>query len=154
MLAAMRILQDTRGMSRVELLCIVGIAAVALVFAGVLGGFALGLFRTGDDSGTMRAAEDLAQVSAAGSCLLPGCPGGSSPEHAAHTDEQGVVTVYYDKGANVLVEKMPRGYNESTSLVIGKTACSVSKGSCVVEVRRSGTEIELGWVPAGPLSKS
>ncbi|MGN0038658.1 MAG: hypothetical protein ACI36Y_05970 [Coriobacteriales bacterium] len=149
----MRVVRDNRGLSRVELLCIVGIAAVAVVVAVALGGFALGLFRTGDDSGTMRSAEDLAQVSVAGACLLPGCPGGDSPEHAAHTDALGTITVYYDKGANVLVEKMPRGYNESTSLVIGKTICSVPKNSCVVQVQRSGMELELGWVPVSPLSQ-
>ncbi|MGN0073074.1 MAG: hypothetical protein ACI36W_04670 [Coriobacteriales bacterium] len=154
MLAAMNIFQDKRGLSRVELLCIIGIALVALVFAVALGGYALGLFRTGDDSGTMRAAEDLAQVSVAGSCLLPGCPGAGSSEHAAHADESGVITVYYDKGANVLVGEPPRGYNESTSLVIGKTACSVPKNSCVVQVQRNGTELRLEWVPVVPLGQS
>ena len=150
----MKIIGDKRGLSRVELLCIVGIALVALVFAVGVAGTALGLFRTGDDAGTMHSAEDLAQASLAGPCLLPGCPGGDSSEHAAHTDEQGTVIVYYDKGANVLVGTMPRGYNESTSLVIGKTACTVPKGSCVVEVRRSGMELELGWVPVVPLGQS
>ena len=52
------IVKDIRGISRVELLCIAGIALIALVVALSLGLNALGLLRTGDDSGTLRAAED------------------------------------------------------------------------------------------------
>lgn len=150
----MNIFQDKRGLSRVELLCIVGIALVALLLAAALGAHALGLFRNGDDAGTMRAAEDLAQVSLTSSCLLPGCPGGSSEEHAAHTSEDGTITVYYDKGANVLTDVMPAGYNESTQLCVGKTTVTVPEGSCVVEVQRSDMELSFSWVPVSPLAQS
>ena len=148
----MRIVRDIRGISRVELLCIAGIALIAFVVALSMGLNALGLLRTGDDSGTLRAAEDLAQVQQAGSCLLPGCPGGDSEEHASHTEEDGTVTVYYDKGANVLTAAKPAGYNESTTLLIGKTECPVAKNSCVVQVQRSGDRVSLSWVPVLPLS--
>ncbi|WP_290996300.1 hypothetical protein [Gordonibacter sp.] len=146
--ACMEIAADSRGFSRVEIVCIVGIACFAVALAAVVGWYALGLMWQGNDANVLNTAEGVAATAAAESCLVPGCPGGDFSEHRDHVTSDGTNVAYYDKGGNCLVADPPAGYNESDTLVVEGEQRHVERGSLIIKVTRKNGTFAVSWVEA------
>ena len=128
MLHGMDNLADNKGLSRVEVVCVVGIACFAVALLAVLGWYLLSLMWQGNDANALNTAQGVGNASAASVCLVPGCPGEDDPAHASHVAADGSNVAYYQKGTNTRVAQPPAGYKEGDSLVIdGKGVCALRK---------------------------
>ena len=129
MLHGMGVLTDNKGLSRVEVICIAGIACFALVLAAVLGWHMLSLMWQGNDANALNTAQGLANASMVESASPDGAP------------------AYYDKGANTLIAEPPSsGYNEGDTLVIDGRERHVERGTCIIEVVREDGAPTARWV--------
>lgn len=138
----MIILKGQSGFSRVEAICICGLAVVALAVALTVGNGAWHDWRQGNDSVTLNTAASCGNIGATNACLVPGCPG-KSAAHAAHVDARGNDFAYFDKVGNCLVGARPTGYNED--VVTSADGRSFEPGTAVVVVTRKGTGVAADW---------
>lgn len=148
MLHSMGVLSDNKGLSRVETVCIVGIACFAAVLAIALGWYMLGLMQQGNDANTLNTAEGVATARTAAACLVPGCPAGDDPSHRSHTQADGATVAYYAKGANTLVADPPDGYNESDRLTIDGKEQQVERGTMIIKATMKDGQVVCIWVVA------
>ena len=146
MLHGMDNLADNKGLSRVEVVCVVGIACFAVALLAVLGWYLLSLMWQGNDANALNTAQGVGNASAASVCLVPGCPGEDDPAHASHVAADGSNVAYYQKGTNTLVADPPAGYNEGDSLVIDGKDQHVERDTCVIEVVRTEGSVTARWV--------
>lgn len=136
MLHVMNVLADNKGLSRVEVICIAGIACFAVALAGVLGWHMLGLMWQGNDANALNTAQGVANAGMAESAADEPSPS------------------YYDKGANTLVAEPPSdGYNEGGTLVIDGREQQVERGTCVIEVVREDGAPVARWVRAADVAE-
>ena len=130
MLLAMGALMDNKGLSRVEVICIAGIACFAVALAAVLGWYMLGLMWQGNDANALNTAQGLAYASMT-ETLSDDTP------------------AYYHKGQNTLAADLPAsGYNEGDVLVIDGREQHVERGSYIIEVVRENDVPIARWVRA------
>lgn len=131
------------GFSRVEVICLCGLAVVALAIALSVGFGAWHDWRQGNDSVTLNTAESCGNIGATDACLVPGCPG-KGTAHRAHLDVHGNDFAYFDKVGNCLVGELPAGYNEdSVETADGR---SFEAGTAVVVVTRNGSGVTVDWI--------
>ena len=136
MLHVMNVLTDNKGLSRVEVICIAGIACFAVALAGVLGWHMLGLMWQGNDANALNTAQGVANAGMAESAADEPSPS------------------YYDKGANTLVAELPSGgYNEGGTLVIDGREQQVERGTCVIEVVSEDGAPVARWVRAADVAE-
>ncbi|WP_080800938.1 hypothetical protein [Arabiibacter massiliensis] len=137
MLLGMNVFADNKGLSRVEVVCIAGIACFAVALAAVLGWHMLGLMWQGNDANALNTAQGLANASMA--------------ETAADDDAP---TAYYLKGANTLAAEPPAaGYNEGDTLVIDGREQHVERGTCLIEIVREDGAPTARWVRASDVAE-
>ena len=146
MLHGMDNLADNKGLPRVEVVCVVGIACFAVALLAVLGWYLLSLMWQGNDANALNTAQGVGNASAASVCLVPGCPGEDDPAHASHVAADGSNVAYYQKGTNTLVADPPAGYNEGDSLVIDGKDQHVERDTCAIEVVRTEGSVTARWV--------
>ena len=136
MLHGMGVLIDNKGLSRVEVVCIAGIACFALALAAVVGWQMLSLMWQGNDANALNTAQGLANASMAESAADSSAP------------------AYYDKGANTLIAEPPSsGYNEGGTLLIDGREQHVERGTCVIEVVREDGVPTARWVRAADVAE-
>ena len=136
MLLDMGILTDNKGLSRVEVVCIVGITCFVLVLAAALGWRMLSLMWQGNDANALNTAQSLANAS-----MVKG---------AAAT----VAPTYYDKGPNTLVSEPPAsGYNEGDTLVIDGREQRVERGTYIIEVVREDDTPTARWMRVADIAE-
>lgn len=131
------------GFSRVEVICLCGLSAVALVLVLVLGSVVLGYWHTGNDSMTLNTAEGCGNAMLSDACLVSSCSGKGSAKHKTHVDEQGRNFAYFDKISNSLTDVRPQGYNETEVTTMDGRSFEV--GQAVVIVTRQGDGIIVDW---------
>ena len=137
-------LKGQSGFSRVEAICICGLAVVALAVALAVGSGAWHDWRQGNDSATLNTAASCGNAGAADACLVPGCPGKrAGAAHAAHVDARCNDFAYYDKIGNCLVGALPADYNED--VVESSDGRRFEPGTAVVVVTRKGTGVAVDW---------
>lgn len=134
---------DQAGFSRVEVICLCGLAAVALVLILVFGSVVLNYWHTGNDSMTLNTAEGCGNAMLSDACLVSSCPGKGSAKHKMHVDERGRNFAYFDKISNSLTDVRPQGYNETK--VTTTDGRAFETGQAVVKVTRQGNSISVGW---------
>ena len=137
-------LKGQSGFSRVEAICICGLAVVTLAVALAVGSGAWHDWRQGNDSATLNTAASCGNAGAADACLVPGCPGKrAGAAHAAHVDARGNDFAYFDKVGNCLVDALPAGYNED--VVESSNGHRLEPGTAVIVVTRKGTSVAVDW---------
>lgn len=137
-------LKGQSGFSRVEVICICGLAAVALVIALAVSNGAWHDWRQGNDSATLNTAASCGNAGATDTCLVPGCPGKrAGAAHAAHIDARGNDFAYFDKVGNCLVGALPAGYNEDA--VESSDGRRFEPGTAVVVVTRKDMGAVVDW---------
>lgn len=131
------------GFSRVEVICLCGLSAVALVLVLVFGSVVLNYWHTGNDSMTLNTAEGCGNAMLSDACLVSSCAGKGSAKHKMHVDEQGRNFAYFDKISNSLTDVRPQGYNETK--VTTMDGRSLEAGQAVVIVIRQGNGTIVDW---------
>lgn len=131
------------GLSRIEVICICGLAAVAIAVLLGIGAGALRDWHEGNDSVTLNTAQSCGNVGLSGACLVPGCKGGKTPGHSFHIDEDGNDFAYFDKVGNCLTGQRPHGYNEAQ--VTTRDGRCYAPGDAVVVVTDVGGAAVVDW---------
>lgn len=139
----MRLLSQQDGLSRIEVICICGLAAVLVAVLLGIGAHALHDWREGNDSVTLNTAQSCGNAELSGACLVPGCKGGKTPGHAYHFDENGNDFAYFDKVGNCLTGQRPHGYNEAEVTTLDGR--SYAPGSAVVVVTDEDGVATVDW---------
>lgn len=132
------------GFSRIEVICLVVIAAFLALLALALGANMIGDMHEGNDSITVETAQTCGYTEVQNQCFVLGCPGGSSAKHKTHVDAKGNKFAYFDKVSNRLVGERPKGYNEHE--VEGADGEHFSVGNAVVRVTDYNGSIVCDWV--------
>lgn len=132
------------GFSRVEVVCICGIAAACLAVAIAIGLGAYADWRQGNDSIAMNTAQSCGDAALTSPCMVPGCAGDSNPAHGAHLDVHGNSFAYFDSVGNCLNADIPQGYNQTT--VTSPDGVSYEPGTAVLIATRTGsTAATVSW---------
>ena len=136
--------KNQQGFSRVEVICICGIAVACLALAAVIALHAYADWRQGNDSVAMNTAQSCGDAALTTPCMVPDCPGESSPAHDAHIDKNGNCFAYFDAVGNCLTAQKPQGYNQTT--VTGDDGISYKPGTAVLIATRTDTmEATISW---------
>lgn len=139
----MRSLSQQSGLSRIEVICICGLAAVAVAVLLSIGSGALRDWHEGNDSVTLNTAQSCGNAELSGACLVPGCKGGKSSGHSFHIDANGNNFAYFDKVGNCLTGQRPAGYNEGKVTTLDGR--SYEPGSAVVVVTDEDGAAVVDW---------
>ena len=139
----MRSCNRESGFSRIEVICICGIAAAAVAVLLGIGSSALHDWREGNDSVTLNTALSCGNAELSGACLVPGCKGDKAPGHSSHVDANGNGYAYFDKVGNCLTGVCPHGYNEAE--VTTRDGRSYAPQSAVVVVTDVGGAVSVDW---------
>jgi len=141
-------LHDTKGLSVVETVCIIGISIFGVLFLILLFTYMLGYMQRGDDANAVNTAVGVAQANSAGPCLVNDCDGTDASGHASHFSSDGLNRAYFDRQTNSLVATPPSGYNESADPTVDGITCYGDPGTLVIEVTAgSNGGISSSWVP-------
>ena len=138
----MRSSKRQSGFSRIEVICISGLAVVALAVLLGIGYSAWHDWHEGNDSATLNTAQSCANIGLTDACLVPGCSG-KGAEHKFHIDEHGRNFAYFDKVGNCLVGTLPTGYNENE--VSSSDGRRFAPGTAVVVATREGASAAVDW---------
>lgn len=150
----MNLIKDNKGLSRLELFCIVGIALVAvfLAYKGIL--YYHNSMAKGNDSLKVNSAESVAAMNlTTAGCVINGCEG-SFDEPCEHMDKDGYTTGYYDAVKKKIFADNLSGYNEYTEMKIGSEVYRGERNTMVIKVRGKEDKIDLSWVPSKEQERS
>ena len=142
----MTILHNKKGLSRIELFCIVGIGLIIafLLFSGIR--WYHNSMARGNDSLRVNTAESVASMNlAASGCVVNYCEGNFSGA-CIHADKDGNTHGYYDAVERKIFAEKTAGYNEYPEMKIGDEKYKGKVGTMVIEVTGSQDEITLRWV--------
>lgn len=131
------------GLSRIEVICICGLAAVFVAVLLAIGANTLNDWHKGNDSATLNTAQSCGTIGLSDACLVPGCKGGKAPGHSFHIDENGDNFAYFDKVSNCLMGERPDGYNEAE--VTTRDGRTYAPGNAVVIVANEGGTAVVDW---------
>ncbi len=132
------------GFSRIEVICICGIAAACLAVLLLIGLSAYADWRQGNDSVAMNTAQSCGDAALTSPCMVPDCPGESSPAHSAHIDAHGNCFAYFDAVGNCLTATIPQGYNQTT--VTDANGISYAPGEAVlIATKTDALAATISW---------
>lgn len=141
-------IHNNKGLSRLELFCIVGISLllIFMVVKGIL--YYHNSMAKGNDNLKANTAESVATMNLSTSgCVVNGCEAGFD-ETCEHTDKDGYTVGYYDAVKRKIYADNLAGYNEYTEMKIGDDIYKGKKNTMVIKVRGKENEIYLSWEPA------
>lgn len=150
----MEILHNKKGLSRIEVFCIVGIAlmAVFIAYKGVM--YYHNSLAKGNDSLKANSAESVARMNFTSSgCVVNNCKAGFD-EPCEHIDEDGYKTGYYDAVKKKIFAENLAGYNEYPEMKIGDETYEGDRNTMVIKVRGKAEQIYLSWVPSKDQEKA
>lgn len=150
----MTILHDKKGLSRIELFCIVGIGLIVIFMAykGVL--YYHNSLAKGNDSLKANSAESVAAMNlTTAGCVVNNCAAGVD-ETCSHTDKEGYTVGYYDAVKKKIFAENLAGYNEYPEMKIGDDLYTGDKNTMVIKVRGKADKIYLSWVPSKDQQRS
>ena len=136
-------LRSSKGFSRIELICIVGISAVLLFFAySALNWYHVSQLEA-EDKIIANTALHTAEMNTVGSlCPVNSCDGQTS---CTHKTEEGYVG-YFDYVSNTIYGERKKGYNQYREIKLSGKTYTGEAGSLVIKVVCTDGDIRLFWV--------
>lgn len=135
------------GLSRIELICIILLIAVALGLAimGVM--FYKHSMARGDDAMKENTCERVATFNLLeNGCVVTDCDR-TKNEACIHEISDGVTIGYFNAVEKKVFADKPQGYNEFTKMKIGKRSYYGDVNTMVIMVRGEKDKVKLSWVP-------
>lgn len=139
----MKKLRRRKGISTVEMLCIIflSVVAVSLIIMGLQ--WYRVQVRTGNDRMLVNTAESVARMNLVGhECMVKSCDGGVTCTHQS----AGGYVGYFDHPTNSIQGTPGAGYNEYKVMTIGDRKYYGKPGTMVIRVVNHDGEPELSWV--------
>ena len=136
-------LRSSKGFSRIELICIVGISAVLLFFAcSALNWYHISQ-RKAEDKIIANTALHTAEMNTVGSpCPVNSCDGETA---CTHKTEEGYVG-YFDHPTNAIYGERKKGYNQYREITLSGKTYTGEVGTLVIKVVCRDGDIRLSWV--------
>lgn len=136
-------LRSSKGFSRIELICIVGISAVLLFFAySALNWYHISQ-RKAEDKIIANTALHTAEMNTVGSpCPVNSCDGKTA---CTHKTEEGYVG-YFDHPTNAIYGERKKGYNQYREITLSGKTYTGEVGTLVIKVVCRDGDIRLSWV--------
>lgn len=136
-------LKSSKGLSRIELICIVGISVILLFFTySVFNWYHVSQLEA-EDKIIANTAQRVAEVNTVGNpCPVYNCEGGES---CVHKTEEGYVG-YFDYVSNTIYGERKKGYNQYREIKLSGKTYTGEAGSLVIKVVCTDGDIRLSWV--------
>ena len=126
-----------------ELILIVAIIIMAAVYFLWGGNWMKQRMNHGNDSLAANTADSVARINSNNglNCVVDGC---GSTGHCPHWTSTGYIG-YFDNVSNKIVGEKPKGYNEYSTMEIGKQQYHGDPGTMVIKVLAKEGQIVLSW---------
>ena len=136
-------LRSSKGLSRIEIICIVGISVILLFFTySVVNWYHVSQLRA-EDKIMANTAKRVAEMNTVGSpCPVDNCDGG---EMCTHKAEEGYVG-YFDHPTNAIYGERKKGYNQYREITLSGKTYTGEVGTLVIKVVCRDGDIRLSWV--------
>ena len=139
-----RKLKEQKGsVNLLEAILIVAIVIMAAVYFLWGGNWMKSRMNHGNDSLAVNTADSVARINSNNgqNCCVHGC---GSTGHCPHWSSIGYIG-YFDNIGNKIVGEKPKGYNEYSTMEIGRQQYHGDPGTMVIKVIAKEGEIVLSW---------
>ena len=142
----MNLINNKRGLSRIEVFCIVGIALIVLfaAYKGVV--YYYGYMARGHDNLKVNSCESVAMMNLSTTgCVVNDCPSATGGT-CVHIDKDGYTVGYYDAVERKIFAENRPGYNEYPEMKAGRKEYTGEKNTMVIMVKGKDSQFYLSWV--------
>lgn len=138
-----KILNNNGSASLFEVILITAIIIMTAIYFFLGGNWMKIRMNHGNDSLAANTADSVARINSNNglNCVVDGC---GSSGHCPHWSSLGYIG-YFDNIGNKIVGEKPKGYNEYSTMEIGKNQFHGDPGTMVIKVIAKEGEIVVSW---------